>query len=445
MPHGSVIKFLFCSALIFIVQYDCPDTSSDIMSLWAQTPNDTTEKKVYLEYADEVAGGEESYKIYGKFVTERIRSAIGNVRFRDETTVVECDTATEFLKSQKIHLVGNVVITRDTVVVKGHEGFYYPDRQYSILDSNVSLSDQNVLLKSKHGEYFSDSQIGRFSKEVSLKDKETVIYCDSLIYYRRLDHSIAIDHVKIVNEQDNMIITGGYGEHFNTLKHSFIEQQPILTQIESPLSPNPDTLIIKSLRMDAFRHPEDSLQRIVMNDSVRIWRASLTAKAKDAVYYLKQNHIVLTGDPLIWYDNSQVSGDSIIIRLKETTENKNQIDKIFIYDRAFLCSADSSSETKFDQLSGKNMIMTFNPDSKLERTDVYREARSLYHLYDKEAPSGANRSSGDEINILFKSNKVHRIKITGGVEGKQYPEWMLENRDLNLPNFNWRIEEKPKR
>ncbi len=441
MRHTPVFKFLFC-LLFFLNIYTCPFSGHPKLH-GMQTKPDTTQRKVYLEYADEVAGGEKSYLQSGKLVSERIRSARGNVRFRDQTTTVTCDTATEYLDSRKIHLIGRVVITRDTVIIKGHEGFYYPDLQLSVLDSNVSLSDQKVLLNSSFGKYYSSEQRGVFSKDVELIDKETIIFCDSLIYFRRQDHSIAINNVRIINDADNTIITGGYGEHFNKLKHSFIEKQPVLKQIESSGENQTDTLVIKSRRMDAFRNPADSLQRIEITDSVRIWRGSLTAKAVEAVYLLNQKQIILTGDPLIWYENTQVSGDSIAIQLVESEGEKNRIDKIYIYNQAFLCSADSNSTQKFDQLSGTDMILTFDEASRLLRTDVYRQARSLYYLYDKETPSGANLSSGDEITISFLDNKVDRIKIKGGVEGKQFPEWMLRNQDLNLPHFKWRIDEKP--
>lgn len=443
MRDYPVIKFLFYTLLFFLTQLFGSELTLSNQAFGIELQQDTTQKKVYLEYADEVMGGKETYKESGKIIEERIRSAIGHVKFRDETTTVECDTAKEFLKSRKINLVGNVVITRDTVIIKGEKGYYYPNKNHSVLDSNVSLSDQKVLLESRHGEYFSVDQLGIFTDSVSLKDKETTIFCDSLVYYRREDHSIAINNVKIINQKDNIVITGDYGEHFNKLRHSFIEQEPVLTQTSQSSKKQIDTLIIKSLRMDAFRHPTDSLQRIEIQDSVRIWRGQLTAKAKDALYMLEQNEIVLTGDPLIWYDNTQMSGDSISIHLIETQDKQKQIDKIYLYNHAFLISADSNTTKKFDQLSGKNMVITFNSDSKLSRTDVYKEARSLYYLYDKEKPSGANLSSGDQINILFKENKVDRIRIIGGVEGKQFPEWMVEKEDLNLPYFKWRSHEKP--
>lgn len=411
------------------------------------TPADTTQKKVYLEHANEIRGGQVTYRTSRKSPpgTESIRSAIGNVLFVETTTTVECDTATEYLKSRKIRVAGNVKIVRDTVTVQGHEGFYFPDARRSELHKNVSLTDQKVVLKSNHGTYFSDEQRGVFTGKVSLTDGPNTVYSDSLIYLRPESRSIVIKHVRILNHEDHVSITGGYAEHFNDRQYSFIEKNPQLVKIDTSDSGQKDTLIIRARRMEAYRSALDTARRIVMTDSVQIWRGSLTAKSKNAVYLIDKKKIILMGDPLVWHEETQASGDSMVVQIKESMSGKNSIDKIYIYKNAFIASKDTANiqGKKFNQISGIDIVISFDDSSKIRRTDVYRQARSLYHMYDKQKPTGANYSTGDEINIFFEDNTASRIKIKSGVEGEQYPEWMLQVRNTSLPGFRWRISEKP--
>jgi lipopolysaccharide export system protein LptA len=400
---------------------------------------------VVLERANEVTGGEFIDSTFSPPLLEEFRAAIGGVLFRETTTTIECDTAVQFLTTRKIHVVGNVKIVRDTVTITGYEGFYFPDARRSELKKDVTLSDTKVLLKSDSGIYLSNQRCAIFSGNVSLKDSVSLVFCDSLVYFRDNARSQAFRKVRLVNLADNTIITGGYAEHFNNSGYSFIIQQPLLTKIDSTQNGKIDTLLIRAVRMDSYRGQRDSAQRVEMQDSVKIrWGTDLYAKAKTATYRLKDQKILLYGQPIVWFERSQLTGDSIVVQLKER-EKKLRIGKVYVYRNAFLVSKDSLDKTglKFSQVSGVDMVITFDDSARIQQADVYKQARSLYYTYDGTKPRGANASSGDEINIYFRNNRVRRIRIRGDVEGEQYPERLLFRRDLNLPGFQWRETEKP--
>ena len=61
-----------------------------------------------------------------------------------------------------------------------------------------------------------------------------------------------------------------------------------------------------------------------------------------------------------------------------------------------------------------------------------------------QKPNGVNMTTGDQVIISFVDKKVETIKIIGGVEGKYYPENIINGKeaDYNLAGFNWR-ENKP--
>ncbi len=411
---------------------------------YSQSPSDS-ERVVILDRANEISSGTfttPKTKTSPAF-SEPIRVASGNVRFIESTTTVDCDTAVQFLQSRKIRLVGNIVIVRDTVVVRGEEGFYFPDERKSVLETNVSLTDQQVLLKSQKGLYLSDVKTAYFSEKVSLKDTANLIFSDSLVYFRNDARAIVLGNVVVTNPADNIVITGGYGEHFTNEKRSFITENAVLTKIDTASSGTIDTLVIRAKRMDAFRSQSDTLPRIDITDSVRIRRGTLRSRSNRARYLLKKKMILLYENPIVWYENNQLTGDSIVVELREEGR-RNRIDKMFIYRRAFLASKDSldKSGKKFNQISGDEMVIVFNDHSQIERADVFKQSRSLYYTFDDGKPKGANLTSGDEITVYFQNNQIQSITFRGAIEGAQYPERLIQ-RVQNLPNFQWRESEKP--
>ncbi|MCS6990032.1 MAG: hypothetical protein NZM06_11005 [Chloroherpetonaceae bacterium] len=416
-----------------------------LFELRAQSAPDTAARVVILERANEISSGTALLPKTktSPAVIEEVRIASGNVRFVESTTTVDCDTAVQFLQSRKIRLAGNIVIARDTAIIRGEEGFYFPDERKSVLERNVSLTDQTVTLRSQRGLYLSDVRRAHFSEKVSLKDATNLIFSDSLVYFRDEARAIALGNVVVRNPSDNVVITGGYGEHFANEKRSFIEGNPALTKIDTASTGEIDTLVIRAKRMEAFRNDADALPRIDITDSVRIKRGALRARSNKARYLLREKIISLYENPIAWHDNHQLTGDSIVVKLREDGR-RNRIDSMFVYRRAFLASKDSldASGRKFNQISGEQMTIAFDEKARIRRVDVRRQSRSLYYAYDDGKPKGANLASGDEITIEFSNNQVQSITFRGAIEGAQYPERLIE-RVPNLPNFQWREAEKP--
>ena len=98
----------------------------------------------------------------------------------------------------------------------------------------------------------------------------------------------------------------------------------------------------------------------------------------------------------------------------------------------------------YDQFSGKNIVILLNDNSKITGITLSHQAESLYHLYGNDRkPSGINYSSGDMIRMFFTGGILKRVKVSGNVEGKQYPENFRGDKKINLSKFVWREKENP--
>jgi hypothetical protein len=153
------------------------------------------------------------------------------------------------------------------------------------------------------------------------------------------------------------------------------------------------------------------------------------------------NRIVLVGEPIVWHEGNQLTGDSIFIMVQD-----RRLRSVVVRGHAMAISrADSTRPQRFDQLSGRFITMMFR-EGKVHTIDVEQTATSLYYLYDDTTPNGMNISSGNRIIIEFEEGVTSRIRVIGGVEGDYYPEKMIERReaDYNLEGFRW-VRQRPVR
>jgi len=175
---------------------------------------------------------------------------------------------------------------------------------------------------------------------------------------------------------------------------------------------------------------------------------SLAATARRAVVNTATSQILLYDDVLVWHNRQQISGETIFLHLKESegSGKRKSIDEIQVKGNPFFAAQDtlSLSPIVYDQCSGKKMVILLNNKSKITGITVTSQAEILYHLYDEhQKPVGINYSSGDMIRMFFANGTLNRVKVTGNVEGKQYPERMRGDKSINLATFAWREKENP--
>jgi lipopolysaccharide export system protein LptA len=377
-----------------------------------------------------------------KYDLKVVRELIGNVQLKHENIYFWCDRAIQYVDENRIEAYGNLKVRQDTLFLEADQGVYLGDKKIAICDGNVKLTDGRTTLEAEHGSYDTQKKLATFKTNVKLVDSTTVITAEQLFYYRTEKKSIAVGNVVIKNLENNITIYGGYFENYDSTKYSVIRNNPKLVQIDTTSDGKIDTLIVIGKFMEAFR--DTNVSMFSATDSVVIVRGNLSAVCGDVFYYDKKEIIILWRKPVIWYGDSQVSGDSVVVKLKE-----RKIDEVYVYGSSFVIEpADTSYPERFNQLKGKSIVIKFK-DNKIDEVHVVKNAISLYYIFetsdkgDKKA-NGVNYVSGDSVWIKFKDGKINRIKIVGGIEGTYYPEEMVEGKEtsFNLEGFNY-IKRKP--
>ena len=402
---------------------------------------------------------------------ESIREVSGNVILTQGNVRITCSKAIQYLSRNDAELIGNVVATQDTLTIKTERGFYYGNLRKTSSNSGVILDDKKVILTADSGEYFFDENRAVFQSNVKLFDTASTLTSQQLTYLRNEDRAIATNNVKIIdsantifadtidhfrkkqitfasgnvvikNNENNSFVFGEHLEDYRQDKYTIIDKLPMLVQVDTSRSTDSlgfetirlDTLFIQCKVMEVFREP---VQKFIATDSVIIIRDLFSSK-NDLTVYLKDEEKIITqkisdehNQPVLWYDNSQLTGDSITIYIED-----KRIRELDVDGNAFMVSQNKNFNQRFDQSSASGIKMFFE-DNKIQRAEFFGNVYSIYYLYEEEQPNGLMKANSKDAVILFEDNEVSEVKLYGNPGSEYYPEQQVYGNEKSylLPKF----------
>jgi len=399
----------------------------------------------------------------GKVINgESIREVIGNVIITKDDVKITCNKAIQYIAKNEAILIGNVIIIQDSVTIKTEKGRYYSNSELTISDTTIYLDKIGMNLIADKGRYNLSTNTAKFYGNIIFKDTDTELTSDSLFYNEANEKLIAIGNV-IVSDSTSIVkadslvhlrktkFTNGFGnvqiiskendltiigeelvddKGKNVLK---VSGNPLLRQIEKLNDNQFDTLFIQSKTMEVN---SDSSKELVAKDSVKIIRSDFLSINDYTIYNQLEELITIIRQnekpaPILWYENSQMVGDSIYIKL-----DSSKISSVDIINESILISKDSIYAHRYNQMSGDSINLSFT-ESKLSETKVRGNVLSIYYLYEEGQPNGLLKSSAKEIKILFEENKVSDVKMYGEPMSEYHPENLVKNNEkgFTLPSF----------
>ncbi len=418
--------------------------------------------------------------LVGKMVNgESVREVYGDVVMKQGNVVVNCNKAIQYISRNDAELIGDVIAKQDSLTIKTPRAFYYGNEKKSESHDGLILNDKKVILTADSGVYYFDNHKAVFNSNVTLYDTASTLTSNELTYFKDNDKAIAVGNVKIVdsvnvikadsltyfrkdriafaennvqirNEKNNSTIYGNHLEDYAKRSYSKMTKNPLLMQIDTTYITKLDTtvfgnidtvhtfrldtLLISSMEMEAFR---DTLNIFRAIDSVEIVRGQFASKNDYTIYYRNAGEIETdkldknSPQPIIWYENSQLTGDSVKIFLE-----KSRIRKLIVNKNAFILSQNEIYSKRFDQTSGEKIIIYFE-NSRITKTNIYGGVHSIYYLYEGDTPNGLTKSSSESAEINFEDNKVSVVRLYGSPTSEYYPENTVIGKELSftLPGY----------
>jgi len=394
-----------------------------------------------------------------------------NVRFRDNEFKMVTDSL-EFDSNRNIGYYNNwalITSIKQDIKLTSKEGYYDANRKTFFFKDSVDVLHPKYHLQADTLEYNTSKEMVFFHGPTHItldstivdcnkgyydtktdfinlwngatiqKDTATTLYADSLIYNQKLDIAEGFYNVSVYDSIENIQFKSDYIIKYPNNKSITLKNNARVYQYTDK-----DTLFF---RADTIYQTTDSVtSKHIINaiNNVIIINANAVGIC-DSIYYNEADSILkLRKTPILWHEDTQLSGDSINI----TLEN-NEFDKIYLKKNALVITKHDSIH--FDQLTGKNIIADFIKND-IREIFINKNAQTLYYPSEETKDSlnnisktlkGQNHLVCNQIYVYFKKSEIQKIKFIDKPDAVFTPLNLIIKKDLFLTNFSWEIEYKP--
>ena len=328
-----------------------------------------------------------------------------------------------FFKEQVILVNPEYVLETDTL------GYQTETRVATFLSPTLITSDRGEIQTNK-GYYDTLNEKIRLYNRASVADSTYTLFADSLDYDSGTELGYAFGEVVLEQADSSMKVVGDYGWFNRQSNESFITDNAVAIQFMES-----DTLYMFA---DTLFSMEDSMGNRTFRayHEVSFYMGEMQGVADSMVYQYQDSNIVLYRKPAIWSDESQITGDTIFIQMKN-----NEPDSMWIGKNGFMVSREDT--VGFNQVKGKEIRAKFK-DQELAQLHVIGNSESIYFSKNEEGNyEGMNQALSQEMVFLFRDNTAYRIIFLANPEGKFKPIFEVLFEENKLEGMSWRIDERP--
>ena len=387
---------------------------------------------------------------------------------------------------------GNVVLDNKTMQLYTEQLDYYRIGDYGYFFDGGKLVDPNFEIVSKFGYYYTNLKVSTFKTDVVLTNPDFIIKSDTLssnsatniatlvgpshVYYgdnytvyttdarmNTVTNSGQLYNYSVITSNDGKRITAdsihfdkaaGIAKAFHNVdvqdsarsvsmkgNYAICHQTPQSAMVTDSAYimefSGKDTLFLHadSLFYTAF----DSVNKVMSAyHNVRFFRKDMQGKCDSLNYVTKDSIINMYVAPVLWANQSQMTGDSIKLYMNGTNP-----DWFHIIGNALICQREDKDN--FSQLAGKES-KGYMKENDLRQVDMLGNAISVYFPKDDNGNLvGINKAEGSMMSIFMMNKKLEKIKMTPDSQGVMYPPFEAPEEELFLKGFTWQENIRPKK
>ncbi|HNN72288.1 MAG TPA: OstA-like protein [Ferruginibacter sp.] len=183
---------------------------------------------------------------------------------------------------------------------------------------------------------------------------------------------------------------------------------------------------------------DTSIRYFLAFHHVRIFNDSLQAVSDSLHYSTVDSTFKLFGEPVVWNNQSQVTGDTIYMY----TENQ-KAKRFYVFNNGMIIN--KSNDAMYNQIAGRTLNGYF-VNGVIDYVRIKGSpAESIYYPQDDDSAFiGMNRSSGDVIDIYFVNKELNKVKFINSVDGTLYPLRQIPAELKQLKGFKWLDKRRPR-
>lgn len=325
----------------------------------------------------------------------------------------------------------DVVLTHPQFLLKTDTLNYHTETGLASIISRTEIEAENADIIAYRGWYNTKTDKSLLLDRSYILSEQRNMTADSILYDQSLDIGEAFMDVEMVDSGRHITLNSDYAIYNQSNNYALLTQKALLREYSGK-----DTFY---LHADTLLGQQDSIYdtfRAFYN--VRTYRTDLQGLCDSAFYSTRDSVLQLFGNPILWANNQQISGQQIRLYTKN-----QQADYMEVEGLALLASKEDSS--LYNQSSGRELIAYFE-NNKVRRVVIEGNPESIYLPRDeKQKILGLNRLENGSLYIYMdQEGKVERLKVSPQPKGKFYPLQLVTEEIKYLEHFSWPIQLRPK-
>ena len=316
-------------------------------------------------------------------------------------------------------------------VIKTSSGYYNLTTKKSYFGDRPIIQDStSVLIADRTA---SEDSSGNFEAQGNVIYRDTAqgyaLFANNVKGNKKTNVLLATEHPVMMIKQDNDSL-------FIAADTLFTAKLSSLRGIRNVPTVRDSTLPFDSLQLTGKDSAKD--RYIEAYYHVRIYSDSLQATGDSMFYTVADSVFRLLKNPVIWANNSQITGDTIYLY----TKNKKP-EEVHVFENA-LAISDVDSTQFFNQIRGR-IINGYFADGQINLIRTQGNAEAVYYTQDDDKKFiGVDKSSCDVIETYFKDKKPERVSRISNLKGTFYPMQQVNHEELKLRGFTWQNDKRPK-
>ena len=353
--------------------------------------------------------------------------------YRGDKTLISCigyyrDNIKEFSFFENVEVLSpKYQMYTDTL-------YYNTDIEKMWFEGPTTILDKENTLVGRHGYYLVDEDVAFLDKRPLMYNETQRMQSDSIYYNRDVGLAKAFDHVDMIDTSYKIVMRGNYFEMWEDSGFSFATDSAYAISYEGgdSLYIHGDTLFVH------IDKEKEEVEKLIARRNVRFFKSDMQGKCDTLTYLMADSTIRMRVAPILWAEDSQLSGIDIDIKLKD-----QKVEWVLQKGNAFIISQDTIEG--FNQIKGADITSRFR-DGNIHRVNVDgTKAETIYWIRDNDGSLiGIDVSDSETMAIEIENQSVSIIKSFKDIHETMYPEEDLKESDRYLSGFKWHDEARPK-
>lgn len=340
---------------------------------------------------------------YDELKTGKVKRLIGDVSFKQQNTILYCDSAYQFEDQNKVEAYGNVRINhQDSIHFYGKKMLYDGNTKTAILEKDVRMTDNQMQLFTNRLDFDLTSNTGYYSNGGKIVSEKNILTSMIGYYFSNSSEVFFKKNVKIVTPEYQIIS--------DTLRYA--------TNVKIAQFYGPTTITGKDKKLYCERGTFDTRSDIArFGKNAYVINKDKTLKA-DSIYYDNRTEfgrawfnieMIDTSKKLILYGDEGVMYGA----QKQQFITKNAAAKQYMDNDSLYLFADSI--LSYQLIGTQQDLLKCYRNVKIIKTDlqsvcdslVYTPKDSTITLFKQPVLwSGVNQVTADTIKLFLNNNKI---------------------------------------